>query len=222
MRYYPICLDIRCKLCVVIGGGAVAERKVISLLDGGAVVTVISPAVTDDLEKKTNKGKITLIRRQYKNGDLKEALLVFAATGDKEINLKISEEAKREGVLLNVADEPERCDFIVPSVVERGSLSIAVSTGGSSPAFAKKMRIELEKKYGDEYAIFLNIMASIRRKLLTKGSESDRKGKVFNKLASSSIPKMIKAGRWEEVDKTILSLLGEEFSLASLGIKKGR
>lgn len=220
MRYYPIYLDIRDKPCVVIGGGDVAERKVLSLLNAGAKVTVVSPEVTDILKGISRDGRIEIKERPYKEGDLKSAFMAYAATDNEDINYKISEEARKRGVLLNVVDEPEMCDFIVPSVVERGLLSIAISTGGASPAFAKRLRLEMEEMYGEEYALFLEIMAAIRRKLLTKEAESVKKRKFFNKLASSSIPEMIKAGRWKDVDRTIISLLGKDFSIASLGIKK--
>lgn len=220
MKYYPIFLDIRNKPCVVIGGGDVAERKVVSLLSAGARVTVVSPDFTVNLAGMGEDGKILLIKRPYQEGDLKGAFLAYAATDDEEINKRISLEAEAKGVLLNVVDEPEMCDFIVPSVVERGALSIAISTGGASPALSKRLRMEMEERYGEEYSVFLEIMAAIRQKLLTKGSVSGKNRKIFNKLASSSMPDMIKMERWDEVDETIVSLLGEDFSLASLGIEK--
>ncbi|MBF8250587.1 MAG: siroheme synthase [Deltaproteobacteria bacterium] len=220
MRYYPIYLDIRDKRCVVIGGGDVAERKVFSLLNAGAKVTVVSPAVTAVLKGISEAGRLEIKERPFSKRDLKGAFLAYAATDNEDINYKISEEARKMGVLLNIVDKPEMCDFILPSVVERGPLSIAISTGGASPAFAKRLRLEMEEMYGEEYSLFLEIMAAIRRKLLTKEVESVKKRKFFNKLASSSIPEMIKVGRWKDVDRTIISLLGEDFSIASLGIKK--
>lgn len=220
MKYYPIYLDIRNKACVVIGGGKIAGRKVIPLLKGGAKVTVVSPDITGRLDEMSKEGRIAVIKRLYQDGDLTGAFLAFAATDDKDINRKVSAEAMEKGVLLNVVDNPEKSGFIVPSLVERGSLSIAVSTGGTSPAFAKRLRVELEERYGDECAIFLDIMAAIRQKLLTEGREGDKKRRLFNKLASSSMPGMIKDGRWADVDRTIVSILGEDFSMASLGIKK--
>lgn len=220
MRYYPIYLDIRNKPCVVIGGGDVAERKVMSLLNAGAIVTVISPAITDALKGVSGDGRVKIKERFYQEGDLKGAFIAYAATDNEDTNRKIVEEAHKCGVLLNIVDKPEMCDFIVPSVVERGLLSIAISTSGASPAFAKRLRVEMEEMYGMEYAQFLEIMAAIRQKLLTKEAEGVKKRKFFNELASSSIPEMIKAGRWKEVDRTIISLLGEDFSLASLGIMK--
>lgn len=220
VKYYPIYLNIKEKHCVVIGGGSVAERKVNSLLDAGAKVTVISPEITHALEDLRSERRITVVSRPYHEGDLEGALIAYAATDNEDINKEISKEAKSKGVLLNIVDEPKRCDFIVPSVVERGRLSIAVSTGGASPALAKELRAELEERYGEEYATFLEIMAAIRQKLLTKERESDKNRKIFNKLASSSIPEMIKKGEWQEVDRTIISLAGKDFSLASLGIEK--
>lgn len=219
MKYYPIFLDIRNKACVVIGGGDVAERKVVSLISAGARVTVVSPEFTVNLVRMGEDGKILLIRRLYQEGDLKGAFLAYAATDEEDINKRVYMEGAKKGILLNVVDEPEMCDFIVPSVVKRGALSIAISTGGASPAFAKRLRMEMEERYGEEYSVFLEIMAAIRQKLLTKGSVSDKNRKIFNKLASSNIPEMIKAGRWKDVDETLISLLGEEFSIASLGIK---
>lgn len=221
MKYYPIYLDIRDKPCVVVGGGSVAERKAISLVDAGARVTVISPEATPVLGKMASDGRVAIKKRAYQEGDLDGAFMAYAATDDDETNVLVAEEAKRSGVLLNVADTPALCDFIVPSVVERGRLSIAISTSGASPAFTMKLRKELEKMYGEEYAVFLDIMAAVRQKLLTRGVENDKNKKIFNELASSGIPSMIRDGRWEEVDQTIVSILGEEFSVHSLRFKKG-
>lgn len=220
MRYYPINLDIRDKPCVVIGGGKVAERKTFSLVKAGARVKIISPDATDKLKCLEAEGKVIIARRLYKNRELKGAFLVFAATDNEDVNRKISEQARNRGILVNVVDRPEICDFIVPSVVERGLLSIAISTGGASPAFAKRLREEMEECYGEEHVQFLEIMAAIRQKLLTIKADNVKKRKFFNKLAYSSMPELIKAGMWEDVDRIIISLLGEDFSIASLKIKK--
>lgn len=221
MKYYPIFLDIKDKPCVVIGGGTVAERKAISLVDAGARVTVISPDATPVLGEMAMAGRVVIKNRTYQDGDLDGAFMAYAATDDDGINGLVAEEARRRRVLLNVADTPALCDFIVPSVVERGRLSIAISTSGASPAFTMRLRKELDKMYGEEYAVFLDIMAAIRQKLLTRGVESDKNRKIFNELASSGIPSMIRDGRWEDVDKTIVSILGDEFPVHSLGFKKG-
>lgn len=221
MRYYPICLEIKGKVCIVVGGGEVAERKVLSLLNAGAEVKVVSPVVTERLQKISAEGGLLWIKRIYEEGDLEGAFLAYAASDNEDVNRRISDEAAKGRVLLNVVDQPEICDFIVPSVVERGLLTIAVSTGGASPAFARRMRLELEEMYGEEYAVFLEIMAAVRQKLLTKKDGSVNNRSIFNELASLPIPEMIRDGRWNDVDRTITTLLGEEFSLTSIGIKKG-
>ena len=218
MKYYPIYLDIRDKLCVVIGGGFVAERKVISLLDAGARVTLVSPETTSSLNDMAIAGRIMFKKRPYQDGDLDGAFMAYAATGDKDVNSLVVSEGRKKGVLCNVINAADMCDFIVPSVVERGDLLIAISTCGASPAFAKRLRNELQERYGAEYAVFLDIMAAIRQKLLTKGFENDKNRKIFNELASSGIPSMIKDGRLEQVNDTLVAILGDDFTISSLGI----
>ena len=141
MEYYPIFMDIKGKPCVVIGGGRVAERKVLSLLNAGAKVCVVSPRLTDGIKKLVRERRVKVIKRAYKQGDIDSAFLAYSATDKREINREIFKEAKGKGILLNVVDVPDMCNFIVPSVVERGDLLIAISTSGKSPALAKRIRI---------------------------------------------------------------------------------
>lgn len=165
LRYYPVFLKIEGEKCVVIGGGGVAERKARALLDAGGRVTVISPVLTRRLEKEKQAGKITHVARRYRKGDLKGAFVVIAATDSEEENIKVSEEAKgASGPFINVVDRPELCSFIVPSVVRRGPLQIAISTSGASPATAKAIRKELEKLYGPEFGRHLRRLAKLRAK----------------------------------------------------------
>src|SRR3990172_13053489 len=171
MRYYPIFLDIKGKSCVVIGGGNVAERKVLSLLDAGAKVLVISPKLTPALKKLANKKKIGYCPKAYEKGNLKGFFLAYSATNDQKVNRDVFNEAKRQGVLLNVVDVPELCIFFFLWVEERGDLLIAFSTPGKSPAMAKKIRQQLEKGFGKEYAVFLDIMGKIRDKGWTRSKE---------------------------------------------------
>lgn len=185
LRYYPVFLKIEGEKCVVIGGGGVAERKARALLDAGGRVTVISPVLTRRLEKEKQAGKITHVARRYRKGDLKGAFVVIAATDSEEENIKVSEETKARGPkdnkrrlkntmetdekgargpIVNVVDRPELCSFIVPSVVRRGPLQIAISTSGASPATAKAIRKELEKLYGPEFGRHLRRLAKLRAK----------------------------------------------------------
>jgi len=207
MRYYPIFLDIKDKPCVVIGGGNVAERKVISLLDAGARVVVISPALTPALKKLVREKIINYCPKPYEDGDLKGFFLAYSATDNSSVNRKVFNEAKREGILLNVVDVPKLCNFIVPSVVDRGDLLIAISTSGKSPALAKKIRKHLEREFGEEYAVFLDIMGKVREKVLTRSKESDTNKRIFEKLVNSPLLEWIRKGEKEKVDRFLKEAL---------------
>jgi len=172
-RYFPVFLNVRRKKCVVIGGGQVAFRKVRTLLDCGASVTVISPVLHPDLSELANKKSIQVIRRSYKSGDLKGAFIVIAATDTKETNRKVAKEAGRVGALVNVVDDPEPSDFIVPSLLRRGDLTIAISTGGMSPALARKVRTSLEESFGEEYALLVSLVEEVRSTLKREGTRID-------------------------------------------------
>jgi len=171
--YFPVFLDVRRKKCVVIGGGQVAFRKIRTLLDCGASVTVISPVLHPDLSELANKKSIQVIRRSYKSRDLKGAFIVIAATGTKETNRKVAKEAGRVGALVNVVDDPEPSDFIVPSLLRRGDLTIAISTGGMSPALARKIRTRLEESFGEEYALLVSLVEEVRSTLRREGMRID-------------------------------------------------
>ncbi|MEW6376850.1 MAG: bifunctional precorrin-2 dehydrogenase/sirohydrochlorin ferrochelatase [Thermodesulfobacteriota bacterium] len=169
VTYLPAFLDIHGKKCIVVGGGKVALRKVKILLDCGANVTVISPTLHPDLAQLVNKKALHRISREYKSGDLGDAVIVIAATDVKEINDQATDEAKRLGALVNVVDDPEPSDFIIPSFFRRKDLTIAVSTSGMSPALAKKIRTTLEEKFGEEYALLLSLIGEVRTDLKRQG-----------------------------------------------------
>jgi len=167
--YFPVFLNIRRKKCVVVGGGQVAFRKVRMLLDCGASVTVVSPVLHPDLSELADKKSIQVKRRSYKPGDLKGAIIVVAATDLKKVNRKVAMEAGRVGALVNVVDDPEPSDFIVPSILRRGDLTITISTGGMSPALARKIRTRLEESFGEEYALLVSLVEEVRSTLMRKG-----------------------------------------------------
>ena len=137
MRYYPINLDIQGRHCLVVGGGAVGTRKVITLLSCGAVVTVISPRTTEELLELAEANSITLRKRGYRSADLDSVFLVIGATDDETLNRQISTDAESRNILCNIADRPAVCNFILPSIVHRGDLVVTISTSGKSPALAK-------------------------------------------------------------------------------------
>jgi len=204
--YYPIFLNLQGKKCVVVGGGTVALRKVTALLDCGADITVISPTPHAEISKLFKSRAIQLIRRSYEPGDLEEAALSIAATHVKKINRKVAEEAKKNGILVNVVDDSEPSDFIIPSSFRRGDLSVAVSTSGRSPAFAKKIRAKLEKNIGIEYAYLLSLIAEIRSEIKKKGLGVSAKT-WQESLDLDSLILFLKAGRREEAKATLLGKL---------------
>jgi siroheme synthase-like protein len=167
--YYPIFLNLQDKKCVVVGGGKVALRKVRTLLDCGTDVTVISPKPYPEIVKLSKDGSIHLIQRDYEAGDLKDAVIANVCTNVKKINRKVADDAKKAGVLVNVADNPESSDFIIPSFFRRGNLTVAVSTSGMSPALARKIRAKLEKSLGEEYGSLLSIIGEVRSTIREKG-----------------------------------------------------
>ena len=174
MRYYPIFVDLSGQACLVVGGGSVAERKVTSLLNADGQVTVISPTLTTQLRSWATERRITTFERAYQPGDMSGFTLVFAATSDEILHQNLAAEAKQAGILLNVVDRPRLCSFIVPAVVSQGDLSLAISTGGASPALAKKIRRELAADFGPEYGLALQLLARIRERLSHDGGLQSR------------------------------------------------
>ena len=167
--YYPVFMKLTGKRCVVIGGGQVALRKVGALIECGADIEVISPHLCPELNKIAEDGGITVRRRPYRSGDLKGASIAVAATGEHGINLEIVKEARSTGALINVVDDPENSDFIVPSYFRRGDVTVAVSTAGRSPALARKIRTGLETNLGEEYAALALIIDGVRDEMKKTG-----------------------------------------------------
>jgi precorrin-2 dehydrogenase/sirohydrochlorin ferrochelatase len=196
--YYPVFLNLKGKKTVVIGGGKVAERKILALLKAGADVTVISPEIKKRIAGEKLKGRIKHIPRQYRKGDVKNAFLVIAATDSEEINEKVSKDAT---CLVNVVDTPSLCNFIVPSVLQRGPLTIAVSTGGISPALSKLIRQELEKLYGPELAEYLSLLEKIRKRAMRDIRDKRKRTEFLKSLASEKVIKMLREKGFREVEE---------------------
>jgi precorrin-2 dehydrogenase/sirohydrochlorin ferrochelatase len=166
MKGYPILLvNLHRARCVVVGGGEVAARKVESLRAADAQVSVISPHLHPALESLAAAGGVQVIRRAYRRGDLEGAFLAIAATDEPAVNQAAWEEARARGMLINVVDDPEHCNFFVPAVVRQGDLVIAVSTGGDNPALARCLRERLEAEFGPAYAPFLELAARLRERV---------------------------------------------------------
>lgn len=201
MGYYPIMVDLEGKKCLIVGGGLVACRKAQALCESGAQVTVISPEICSEIEQISD---ITILKRPYQTGDINDSVLVFAATSDHILNSKISEDAKNQGVQINVVDNPELCSFIVPATLRRGSLIIAISTSGKSPALAKKMRLELEQEYGPEYAEFVDLLGGLRDEIKKRYEMPADREAVFDRLIESGILQLIKDGNKKQAREMAL------------------
>ena len=163
--YYPISLNLSGKKCVVVGGGVVALRKVRGLLEHGASVEVIGPSVCPEISALGEAGEIGVKVKRYEPGDLDDSFLVIVATAESDTNREVAREARRRKVLVNVVDDPEQSDFNVPSIVRQRDLIIAISTGGKSPALARKIRTRLEKIFGEEYASLTDLIDEVRSEL---------------------------------------------------------
>lgn len=192
-KYYPVFLDLKGRGCVVVGGGKVAERKVLGLLKAGARVKVISPALTSRLAKEKSSGAIRHIPRRYRKTDLRGAFLVIAATDSLEENSRISSDVG--DTLVNVVDTPELCNFIVPSTLKRGPLTIAISTSGTSPAMARAIRKELEALYGGQFGRYLKGLAGLRAKAAGEIKDKKERERFLKSLASEKILKGLRKGK---------------------------
>lgn len=171
--YYPVYLNLTGKRCLVFGGGPVAEAKIAKLRHSGAAVAVVSPKVTPAIRDAALNGDVEWRDRHYQPGDLEGAFLGIAATDQRKVNQQIFQEAERLGVLLNVVDDPAQCTFIAPSVVQRGPVSVAISTGGASPALARKLREALTKDSALEWADLVGVLSEARRELKRRGVKID-------------------------------------------------
>ena len=208
MKYYPVNLDMTNKRCVVVGGGDIAERKVERLLECGAQVTVVSKSLTPVLKARKKTGQMDHIDRDYEDQALDGAFMVIGATDRNDVNERISKDAMARGLLVNIVDDPDRCNFILPSLVQQGDLSIAISTGGKSPALAKKLRKELEKQYGPEYQTLLVIMGVLRKRILARDQRVADNKAVFEDLVHSDILQAIREKDRGRVNTIIHDLTG--------------
>jgi len=209
MSFYPICLDLEGRPCVVVGGGRVAERKVLGLLSCSAQVSVVSPELTGELLHQHNEGAIQWINREYRKGDLQHAFLVIAATDDEETQKQVYEEAAAHNILLNVADVPQRCNFILPATVRQGDLIISISTAGKSPALARKLRMELEKRFGAEYRILVDILGAIRPVILAAGLEQQENEQLFKQLLHDEMAEWIRGRDWSSLENHFEKTIGD-------------
>ncbi|MCL2766384.1 MAG: bifunctional precorrin-2 dehydrogenase/sirohydrochlorin ferrochelatase [Peptococcaceae bacterium] len=203
MGFYPITLDLGGKSCLVVGGGAVAERKVGSLLACDALVRLVSPELTPVLRDLVADNKVSARFGCYTVSDLDGVVLVVCATDNREINRQVAADCTARNLPVNVVDQPELCSFLVPAVVRRGDLTIAVSTGGKSPLLARKIRESLEQSYGEQYGEFLDLLSRYRRGVLEKIPDEKKKRDILEQMVSAEIFALLEENRMDQVKERL-------------------
>lgn len=236
MKYYPVALNVKGKNCLVAGGGSVAYRKIMQLIKSGAHVKVVAADVIKGIERLEAKGRIKLIKRKYRRADINNMFLVFAAAGDSSVNKKIFDHTRSKNILLNATDSPDRCDFIMPAVLTKGRITIAVSTGGSAPYASVLVKKRIDKLMDTEYVKLIDAVINIRSRLWTIKKQG---GKInieymLNKLSLAQLSKCVKDNNKEVVkryidrflslnltDKKSVNLLGKQFQRSAVKSKGG-
>lgn len=205
--YYTVCLNIVGKPALVVGGGEIARRKIATLCDCGARVTVVSPKLDSVLEYMAFQKEVIWKDRDFEISDIDGMFIVIAATNDRETNHSISQLCKSKDILCNVVDSSEECTFIVPSTFERGLLTIAISTSGVSPTLAASIRQELEMAYGEEYGSFLELLASLRPHILENFSSPIVRQRIFDRLIASRALSFLRNGMDEQAVKELKDIV---------------
>jgi len=201
--YYPIYIDIEDRGVVIIGGGNVCARKAETMMKYGARVTIVSPEFTDEIEGWAKEGCLALNRKHYEDADLEGANLVIASTDDQSVNEQVAADCRRRRIPVNVVDVTPLCEFIVPAILESGSIQIAVSTGGKSPALARTLKEDLQRMIGAEYAEVNDVLGTLREGAkAVLPTDVDRK-RFFDGIIARGILDMLRSGRRREAYEAI-------------------
>jgi len=208
MPFYPVNLQIEGRPCAVVGGGIVAERKVLSLLSAGAGVTVFSPKVTANIVELVRNRRIVHVDRPYRQGDIVGFFIVICATDDSKVNSLVAEEARQKGILVNVVDDARLGDFSVPAQVTHGDLLITVSTGGKSPALSGRLRAELAERYGPEYGLYLELVSKVRCEMKNRLATAKERGTFWQQALDKEIVGLLRQGKIKEAEDKIKHAAG--------------
>lgn len=193
--YYPIFLDVEGLDILIVGGGSVAARKAAALQQRLAAVTIVAPEISAEIARLES---VTIERRRYEPKDVQGRTLVLAATNDPAVNAQVARDCREQGVLVNVADATELCDFIVPAVIDRGSVQIAISTGGKSPALARALKRELERAAGPEWAALNDLLGDLRPRAIAALPTDDDRKQLFEAIVASDALALLREGRRDE------------------------
>lgn len=214
MGYLSFNIQIEGKSIIVVGGGRVAERKVCNILPAGALLTVISPTLTFELQKLRDSGRITHLSKEYQPGDLDAAFMAIAATNCRETNRIVADEARELGILAEITDNPAAGNVTSPAIIQQGDLSIAISTNNLAPALSAAIKRELTPLFGAEYAKSLSLLGIVREKLLTDGGGSTYNKRVLGELAER-LPALFASGASAEIDILLQKHFGHNYTLSA-------
>lgn len=206
-QFYPVYLELRGRCCVVLGGGAEAEKKAIQLLEAGAHVTVVSPQVTKPLEELAASGSLEWIRRSYRRGDLVGAFLAIAAPGDRSINREVWEEAEEGKVLLNAVDDVQHCHFIAPAIYRQGDISVAISTAGKAPALAVRLRDRIVNLIGADHAALVDLLAELRGEVTRRIPDFGPRKALWYAMVDSDAIEIVRRGDITRARVRLLEIL---------------
>jgi len=213
VKPYPVMMSLAGKRAIVVGGGRVGMRKIMGLLESGAQVTVISLELEQDLQQLARQGQIEWVAEAFQERLLDrypDAVLVFGTTNRREVNVTIHKACEERGILCNIADVPDLCTFIVPAVITQGDLMIAVSTGGASPALAKRIREDLEQRFGPEYGKMTRVLGELRKLVLRTGSSPDENKKIFREIVNSEVLAALRDNDSERVLDILKAILPQD------------
>lgn len=216
MSFYPVFVELEGKRVVVVGSGNVAFRKVTALLECGAVIHLAGRALTPELLEMVEQKEIYFLGNEFEDEFLNGAFMAIAATDDKDVNHHVSTCAREKGVLVNAVDQPPDCDFIVPSIIRRGDLLIAISTSGKSPAMARRIRKGLETQFGQEYEAFLAMMGRLRKEVLSLGLSQEENSRIFQKIVDADLLKDFSGGFSQKIETCLKDILPEQVSLKNV------
>jgi precorrin-2 dehydrogenase/sirohydrochlorin ferrochelatase len=221
LGYYPAFLDLRGRLAALVGGGEVAARKLASLLEAGARVRLVAPRLSPKARELAARQGVEYRPRPFEAGDLEGAWLAVCATDDEQVNRMVAAEAEARGIFVNVVDVPSLCSFIVPASLNRGELTLAVSTGGAAPAVARRLRERLEEMFSPAWGPYLLLMRRVRARVTDQGRPAEQNRPIFFALADSDLLPLLERGNLAGVEARLRNILGPDFGLAQLGLEPG-
>ncbi|MBI3948887.1 MAG: bifunctional precorrin-2 dehydrogenase/sirohydrochlorin ferrochelatase [Acidobacteria bacterium] len=207
MKYYPAFLDLRDRWVLVVGGGQVAERRVMPLLESGARVRVVSPSLTPALTQLAQAGEIAYRRGEFDEVDLDDVWLVIGATDDRPVNQHVAQAAEQRHLFCNIIDTPSLCSLLAPAIIERGDVLIAVSTCGCSPALAQRLKREITAQIGQEYVQLADLMSRWRVQIIERVPHQQQRAELFHCLVESNILDLLRAGQREEAEQRASELI---------------